>query len=146
MQTSKKSVFTANLRLTIVLVVVIVGGLFYFLYRSYYSNPISVFYGMVSNDLNTQNYVVISDQAQIDGNLLTVTAVNAGPKNVVISRETTNITGSRGYTIQTLSIGNPSTDYSSYQKIDVGKSSAQYDKLLGVWGENSPNGVNGHGG
>jgi hypothetical protein len=146
MQTSKKSLLTANLRSTIVLVVLIVGGLFYWLYRSYYSNPTSVFYGMVSNNLNTQNYVDISDQEQLGGNLLTETEVNAGSKNVVISRETTKVTGSNGYTIQTLSIGTPSTDYSSYQKIEVGKSSAAYNKLLNVWGVNSPNGINGQGG
>lgn len=146
MQTSKKSIFTANLRLTIVLVVAIIAGLLYFLYRSYYSNPNSVFYGMISNNLNTQSYVDISDQEQISGNLLTETEVNAGSKNVVISRETTKTTGSGGYTIQTLSIGTPNTDYSSYQKIDVGKSSPEYNALLGVWGVNNPNGAYGQGG
>jgi hypothetical protein len=145
MQTSKKSVLTANLRLTIVLIVLIVSGLFYWFYRSYYSNPSRVFYGMVANDLNTQSYVDISDQEELSGNLLTETLVNSGAKNVVISRETTKVANSNDV-IQTLSIGTPSTDYSSYQKIEVGNTSSKYNKLLNVWGINSPSGISGQSG
>jgi len=145
MQTSKKSVLASNLRLVIVLVVIIVGGLLYFLYRTVYSNPTSVFYGMVSNDLNTKNYVVISSEQELSGNLLVATQVNSGPKNVIMSQETTKLANS-GDIIGTLSIGTPNTDYSSYQKIEVGKSSAKYTKLLNEWGQNSPSGVNGQGG
>jgi hypothetical protein len=145
MQTPKKSAFTANIRLTVVLVSVFVIGLFYWLYRYYYSNSTRVFYGMVANNLNTQNYVDISDQEGISGNLLIETEVNSGSNNIVISKETTKLTSSNDL-IQTLSIGTPSTDYSSYQKIDIGKSSFRYSKLLDTWGINSPNGVSGQGG
>ena len=145
MQTSKKSVLASNLRLTIVLVVIIVGGLLYFLYRSVYSSSTSVFYGMVSNDLNTKNYVVLSAEQELTGDLLVATQVNSGPKNVVMSQETTKLTNSKDI-IGTLSIGTPNTDYSSYQTIEVGKSSTKYEKLLNQWGINSPSGVNGQGG
>jgi hypothetical protein len=145
MQTSKKSILASNIRLTIVLVVIIVGGLVYFLYRSAYSSPTSVFYGMVSNNLNTQNYVVVGDEQELTGNVLVETQVNSGSKNVIMSQETTKLSNSSDI-IGTLSIGTPSTDYSTYQKIDVGKSSAKYTKLLGEWGQNSPSGINGQGG
>lgn len=145
MQTSKKSIVKSNLRLIIIIIVLALGILVYWFYKSYYSNPKQVFYGMISNNLNTQSYVVTSEQAEIGGDLTEQTLVNSGSKNIVISREITNIDSSNS-SIETLSIGTPSTDYSSYQKIGVGKSSPVYRKIIGIWGVNSPSGINGQGG
>jgi len=100
---------------------------------------------MISNNLNTKSYVVINDSVQLSGSLIQKTLVNYGAKNIVISKETNNIS-SASNSIQTLSIGTPSTDYSSYQKISVGKTSDNYSKVIGIWGVNSPTGVNGQGG
>ncbi|HUC79036.1 MAG TPA: hypothetical protein VMQ58_02225 [Candidatus Saccharimonadales bacterium] len=145
MQTSKGSFISSNLRLIIVFIIAVIFGVIFWLYKAYYSTPNSVFYGMISNNLNTQNYEVVTDQVGLTGNIIVATQVNSGFKNVVISRETTNIANSKN-TVQILSIGTPSTDFSSYQKISVGRSSSLYDSLIGVWGENSPHSPSGQGG
>ncbi|HEY5268214.1 MAG TPA: hypothetical protein VII94_03705, partial [Candidatus Saccharimonadales bacterium] len=117
MQISKKAVFNSNLRLVVIGFILILGILFYWFYKSYLTNPNIVFYGMISNNLNTKNYEVINDQVELGGNLIQETLVNSGIKNIVSSIETTNITSSKAV-IQTLGVGTPSTDYSTYQKID----------------------------
>ena len=145
MQISKKVVFNNNLRLVVIGLILILGILFYWFYKSYLTNPEMVFYGMISNNLNTRNYVIVNNQEELGGNLIQETLVNSGAKNVVSSIETTNIISSKAL-IQTLSVGTPNTDYSTYQKIDVGKTSSVYKPIIGVWGVNSPNGSNGQGG
>ncbi len=145
MQTSKKSSFNPSLRLIITCLVIILGSLFYWFYKSYLTNPNNVFTGMILNNLNTRSYIVVDEQQNLNGSLLQETLVNSGSKNIVISKETSNISSS-GYEIQTQSVGTPSTDYSTYQKINVGKSSQIYNKIIGVWGVSSPNGSQGQGG
>ena len=145
MQTSKKTFIRSNLRLIAVFIVLILIGLCFWFYKAYYSNPNTVFFGMLSNNLNTKNYEVVSNQVSLTEDIITTTQVKTGFKNIVISTETTKITNSK-YTIKTASIGTPSTDYSSYQQISFGKSSSKYMSLIGIWGENSPGGINGQGG
>jgi hypothetical protein len=145
MQIPKKSVFSNNLRLIISLSIIVLGILFYWLYKSYLINPNAIFNGMILNNLNTRSYVVADYQQQLTGSLVQRTLVNSGANNIVTSQETTNLTSSKA-TIVTLSIGTPSTDYSTYQKIDIGQSSAIYNQVIGIWGVNSINGINGQGG
>ena len=145
MQIPKKSVFNSNLRLIISLSIIVLGILFYWFYKSYLVNPSAIFNGMILNNLNTRSYVVTDYQQQLTGSLVQRTLVNSGANNIVTSQETTNLTSSKAI-IKTLSIGTPSTDYSTYQKIDIGQSSAIYDQIIGIWGVNSINGINGQGG
>ncbi len=145
MQIPKKSVIRNNLRLIISLLIIVLGILGYWFYEAYLINPNVVFYDMISNNLNTRSYVVTNYQQGSGGSLIERTLVSTGSTNRVMSLETTNIASSKA-TITTLSIGTPSTDYSTYKKIDIGASSAVYNQILGVWGVNSANGVNGQGG
>jgi hypothetical protein len=145
MQTSKKISLKSNLRLIIVCLVIIVGGLFYWIYKSYLTNPDNVFYGMILNNLNTSSYVVVDEEQNPQSSITQQTLVESGSKDITISRETNNVIGSQD-TIQTLSIGTPTTDYSSYQKIEVGKTSRVYNPIIGKWGVSSPEGVSSPGG
>lgn len=144
MQSSKKISFNSYTRLIVICLVALVCILGYWIYRSYIINPQQVFNGMLLNNLNTNSYVVIDQSQGLQGSTIQQTVVDNGAQNIAMSRET-NIIGS-GNMIQTLSVGTPATDYSSYQKIEVGKTSSHYLPIIGKWGTNSPEGPKGQGG
>ncbi|HUY53327.1 MAG TPA: hypothetical protein VMV24_02005 [Candidatus Dormibacteraeota bacterium] len=145
MQIPKKSAIRNNLRLIVSSLIIILGILGYWFYKSYLLNPNVIFYGMIVNNLNTRNYTVTNYQQGLSGSLIDQTLVNTGASNIVTSLETTNISSSKT-TITTLSVGIPSTDYLMYKKIDIGTSNVTYNRVLGVWGARSVNGVKGQGG
>jgi hypothetical protein len=130
-----------NRRTLIVVIVIIIGLAGAWLNHSVISNPNVVFWGMIGNNLDTSNYVSINYQVQLSGSIIQRTQASYGASNKIASIELVN-SGTNDH-IETLSLGTPTTDYSSYvaiktnQKGILGKP-LNYSKIIDVWGKNSP--------
>ncbi|HUC95352.1 MAG TPA: hypothetical protein VMR76_00145 [Candidatus Saccharimonadia bacterium] len=151
MNSSKKqpSDFSGNgyrLIATILLILFILFG--YHLYESNYGNPKTVFYGMLLNNLSTSSFGETVVSPQPNGYTAQYSQINTGSQNIVMSKEVQDeVVSAKPNRIVTLSIGTPSTDYSSYLSVQTSqKISSSYKKIIGIWGRNSPNGMSGQGG